>query len=206
MIERLMKKERVTQFVYRSLIQAKVGNVVEQKFSKSQGKFKDFTNRQDEIVSLILRQRFVTQDVRLQVFIVRVQFNMIYTNNTLFRWKLVNSDKCPFCTNCVHDPTHLFATCRRIQTIWRNVQKMSDNLDLSIENIMCTESKLISQVYLITLVKRFLYVQFCLKEEPKLASLIAFLRKRKRLDGYNAKITGRIQQFLRQWKDIVIEI
>ena len=63
----------------------------------------------------------VTLDTKLRAFQYKFLNRIIYTNEKLFAFKIVDSPYCTFCKNEVESTEHLFYFCNEVDTLWKEV-------------------------------------------------------------------------------------
>ena len=159
--------------------------------------------RWDDIFLLPYR---ITDDSKLQSFQFKLLHRIIFTNSKLLKCNLVPSELCTFCNERKETLLHLFVTCSRAVTIWRNLelnlrQKCNLNITFSRNDIVLgllennpTNNSL---NLLILLVKRYLYVTKCKIENPTYCNFILFVKNYQSVDLgsshlYAANISQRI--------------
>ena len=62
--------------------------------------------------------RKTTVDTRLRVFQYKILNNVLYLNEKLIHFGLVDSEKCRFCLVSNETPTHIFSECPIVKELW----------------------------------------------------------------------------------------
>ena len=128
----------------------------------------------------------VTDDVKLRDFQYRLLLNKIFVNETLFRWKVVETNTCNLCNVCLQTITHLLFECRYAKSAWKQIKSYTEHIDQlnwSLSNVLLgnvheNHNNVVNLIVLIT--KRLLFQQKCLNEKPtknKLCNEILFYYK-----------------------------
>ena len=100
----------------------------------------------------IARIKYVPQ---LRIFHYRLLLNKIFTNDTLKKWRIVDSDKCDYC-DCKQTILHLLIECQVSQKLWSlveliiNVNKVKLTKDKITLNIVNSNKTIISQLLVTT--------------------------------------------------------
>ena len=79
-------------------------------------KFPDLSLEWKEIYSLPFS---VTHDTKIREFQYKLLNNIVFTNEKLFRFKMINSPLCAFCQTEVESPEHLFFHCNVTKSFWQ---------------------------------------------------------------------------------------
>ena len=95
----------------------------------------------EEISEVNLSQSFKKRDRYVASKYIRyLQFRLlhrrIFTNELLYRMKIVDSPECPLCNNIPQTIEHAFIECQKIHTLWRQVvlwlgTVLRDNIKIS---------------------------------------------------------------------------
>ena len=106
---------------------------------------------------------------------------VLYTNSTLYKWKVVNADKCEFC-NETQTLKHLFWDCEYAKTMYNHIQDICNCHTMwtfrEIFTCKTDSSKLVNQ--LILHAKMYIYTCKCSNEKPEVGvfhSKILYLHK-----------------------------
>ena len=82
----------------------------------------------------------ITSVSKLRDFQYRLLLGKIFTNDTLYKWKIVKTEKCNLCNNAKQDNTHLFLECIKTRKIWQLIKDICPTIPNSawnINNIIC---------------------------------------------------------------------
>ena len=87
-----------------------------------------------------------TMPTKLQDFQHRLLLSAIVANKDLYRWKVVNSNRCYFCNTQLETIIHLMYDCNVIQDFWEQVRnwivnnlRLNDTLDINHYNVIVNE-------------------------------------------------------------------
>jgi len=119
----------------------------------------------------------ITIDNVMRSFQFKLLHRIIYFNDKLYLFKLVNNSECDFCNEYTDSIEHRFWQCRISQRLWNNVVQWYINLTneyvtlnyLHVVSNMCN-SELLDFVVLST--KYYIYKCFLSKTNPSIQSLI----------------------------------
>ena len=84
--------------------------------NKIKRKFPDLSLAWKEIYSLPFT---VTQDTKTREFQYKLLNNIVFTNEKLFRFKMIDSPLCAFCQTEDESPEHLFFHCNKTKSFWQ---------------------------------------------------------------------------------------
>ena len=79
-------------------------------------KYPDLSMVWKEIYSLPFT---VTNDTKVREFQYKLLNNIVFTNEKLFRFKMIDSSLCAFCQTEVESPEHLFFHCYITKSFWQ---------------------------------------------------------------------------------------
>jgi len=86
--------------------------------AKCEGNYPSLSGEWTEIYALPFK---VTLDTKLRAFQYRFLNRIVYANDKLFAFKVVDSPYCRFCKNEVESPEHLFFFCKVVDMFWKEV-------------------------------------------------------------------------------------
>ena len=147
----------------------------------------------------------MSDDSKLQSFQFKLLHRIIFINSKLLKCNLVPLELCTICNERKETLLHLFVTCSRAVTIWRNLelnlhQKCNINITFSSNDIVLglLENNPTNNCLnlLILLVKWYLYVTKCKIKIPTYCNFIYLLKIIKDLGSshlYTANISQRIK-------------
>ena len=116
----LVGNEKGCSHIYKRLI-SRNGDIL----SKCAGKWSE--SLLEEISEVNLSQSFKKIDKDIDFTYVRyLQFRLlhrrIFTNELLYRMKIVDSPECPLCDNIPETIEHAFLECQKIHSLWRQIE------------------------------------------------------------------------------------
>ena len=114
-IKVLITKQHPSQYVYNSTIPNRSVNMYKykEKWELLLDMFIDF----DEYLNSFARIDKVTHVVKLRNFQYQLLLNKIFTNDLLFKWKIMSTDKCENC-NQIQTIKYLLLDCTETTRIW----------------------------------------------------------------------------------------
>ena len=152
--------------------------------------------------------KVVTLNTKLRSFHFRLLHHSIVTNEKLFRWKILDTDKCTFCNVAVENTFHLIWECQVAKTIWDQIKtwvKNSSNrtLNLNLKNIVfcrLTTNPMDWVNTLCIIVMQYLYSSRCLKVIPNFARLKSQILDMHNLEKYIAVKNNKLKKHENKWK------
>ena len=75
----------------------------------------------------------VTIETKIREFQYKVLNNIVFTNEKLFRFKMIDSPLCPFCKKDVESLKHLLFQCTLIEGFWKAFTSWLINQNISLE-------------------------------------------------------------------------
>lgn len=69
-----------------------------------------------------------TIDTKSREFQFKIIHGYLATNSKLYKWKLLDSNRCSFCFICEETVTHIFCECSRIVTFYVNIKDWCEKL------------------------------------------------------------------------------
>ena len=95
----------------------------------------------EEYISLFRYIYTITNVTKLRDFQYRLLLGKIFTNDTLYKWKILDALECNLCGEEVQSNEHLFIDCKYSKWIWKKIQAITlpcrDGLNWSKSNIFC---------------------------------------------------------------------
>ena len=168
--------------VYKGFIAELISRpVCEQLFSTTYG------IQEDEWSEIYLLPFKCTIEVKMRLFQFKMLHNILYTNDRLYKMKIVNSEMCTFCDSALETPVHLFFDCN-VTTKLRHefVDKIGKEFNAKFEDFT-RKRVMIGFIkdwkgpnrmllnHLIMLFKRYIYTQKCKNTDLSLHGLISFI-------------------------------
>ena len=116
--------------------------------------------------------------------------NIVVCRKTLYKWKRLNNDKCPYC-NDTESVIHIYFECSRITNIWVKLSQII-NINITWKRVLLGYTSNIDNLYnmLFSIVMYAIFKVWCSSTEDE--------------DGYkNMDITSLIKKDLRNWTSIL---
>ena len=112
-----IEKEMNSRAVYKQIIQ---------KIIVSPASSENFFKQQLDIESEYFEQIYcipfnATIYTKLRSFQFKINHNILYTNEKLYKVKISDTSLCTFCKNEIETLAHLFAECNKVTKIWKEV-------------------------------------------------------------------------------------
>ena len=82
-----------------------------------------FMVTEPEIEDVFLAIKKVTNITKYRDFQYRLLNSAIFTNNRLFYWKKVPSQKCDYCKETIQTIDHLLFNCRQARKVWKELHE-----------------------------------------------------------------------------------
>ena len=143
-------------------------------------------------------------------FQFKLLHRVLHTNELLYKWKVVTSDKCSFCNNAKETIVHLFFDCMYVRLFWLHVYRWYRNITgvnypLSVKTIIfhdCTKSvgepNLFNLIILIG--KHYVYACRCLKTLPNLSGFLSKLENIRRIETSSGNaLKGPLRKHVTKW-------
>ena len=139
-----------------------------------------------------------TAETKLRNFQYRLLIGKIYTNDTLFLWKIVQDSKCDFCNESPQTVKHLLWECL-------HSKKLLDYLEERL-GIVLTLECYVSNYYkksntiekILLLIKYYLYRCKCSKVKPVVEGLNHEIRKLYNIEKLDARIKNKMDKFTKK--------
>lgn len=150
------------------------------------------------------------QDVRLKWLQLRIIHRILGTNVVLKEMGVIDSNYCDFCMETKDSIEHIFWTCNNSKHFWENFEELlkakcetCTNINLSKTVILFGFDKNVRTDYifdfLILLGKMYIYGCKFDKSMPNVTIFENYLSSRYKIEQYNAKISGKINDFKKKW-------
>ena len=156
--------------VYNFLIQENALEILRPKFVKYQKEVNSEMEIQEYAENFKCNFRNV-KDIRSGDFQYRQLIFTLFTNDILFKWKVVNTDTCEFCTE-TQTIKHLFWECKIAKEMYGFISDiMEGEVDITYENIFtCKIANITCHVanHLCLLAKKYIDVSVCKRGQQSL--------------------------------------
>ncbi len=207
--EKMLHKQLGSRFYYMEFIKD------EQPTSDMAEKWGNMLNRnipRDEICKILKNIKITTLSTKLRSFQLRLLHCAITTNEKLFKWKILDSDKCTFCNISVETVIHLIWECPVAKHIWNQIETWVKNrsnrtLNIRLENIVFCKfaPKPLDWVNTLCLTTtQYLYSCRCLKVIPNFACLKQTFLDMHSLEKYIAIKNNKLKKHEIKWNNFKI--
>ena len=151
-----------------------------------------------------------TDIVKYRNFQYRLLLTKIFTNDTLYKWKIVDSSNCDWCSS-KQTNIHLFIKCPAVWKLWEYVRNLfkTDNCKWEPYNIIFndvhTTVKHVSNV-ITGITKFFIFKQKCGNINPSIKSLRKEIIDVAQIHIYNSKYKSQGESIRKVWSTVVNKI
>ena len=174
---------------------------------KSLEKWKRHFDIDDKLWGNYCSQTFnCTLDVGLRWFQYKIVHRILFTNDLLFKLKLVNEKCCSFCGIHVETPIHLFCECQLSSRIWTSLshwisRKTDNRIEFSSKNILFgfkgSQNKALNCIMFV--VKKLLYSNKMQNKVPYFLQFKSAIIDYYRSEEYIAIMKGNYISFRKKW-------
>ena len=159
----------------------------------------------DNFLQLLHRNYAITNNIKLRNFQYRLFIGKIFTNDTLHKWGIVDSELCNLCGQHKQDNIHLSCKCETTKELWLKVCEICKLRSITDEEIMnnSIEAK-IDHIYNFTalLCKQYIFRCKCLDEKPNSMEFFRKLKEQYKMEKYNNVISSN-NKFTKRWKPVL---
>ena len=177
------KNAHPSQAIYNKLIERKSNEHVYSKFIKY-NKVVSEVSLEDYMFNFVNLYK-IARDTKSRDFQYRQLIFIVFTNSTLYKWKVVHTVECEFCHNNNQTVKHLFWECSYVKPLYEFLTTLcQDKLDVSFENIFrCCIITPITHImnYVVLRLKMYIYRCKCTKETPRVTTFVKELQNIKKL-------------------------
>lgn len=143
-------------------------------------------------------------DTKTRDFHFKFLNDILVNNYWLKKWKIKVDDKCRLCKDHSETLLHQFWKCRKIQTLWSELQNKLNSLGIDIkiteQDILFGQSENSITAHIINVTtKRYIYIARFKEEIPKLTHYTRFLQSHVNLEFEIAKKYNKLPIFLERW-------
>ena len=158
----------------------------------------------DKYIALFKIIDKVAKDMKSRDFQYRQLMFCLYTNSTLKKWQVVETDLCNLCHMAASQMVkHLFWECLKVMKIYEYVNKLfNDTLLLTAKNIFCCTVQLpVTKLanFVILLAKMYVYRCKCLNMAATPKGFHKYLDKVEELEKYNARLQNKLSKHHMKW-------
>ncbi len=132
----------------------------------------------------------ITDDTILRTFQFKINNNILYTNDKLYKFKIIETEQCTFCKETKETLLHHFWECHFVKTVWlRTRQKISEKMNIYIDlkpetfifNLYQGDHADIINLCLL-LIKKFIFNCRCKGEIPTYQNAMSYINYYKDID------------------------
>ena len=168
-----------------------------------------------DIESMVLAQRTmcslafsVTLDTKLRAFQYKLLNHIVYTNDRLYKFKIVDSPLCAFCNSENESLEHLLFLCKASEVFWKEVLSWlaihkNELLNVSLTDVLFgkfdIDKDFMAVNHVLLLGKYFIYRCKLDNIKPSLAVFKAKLKATLNLEFYIVRKKGTLAQHHRKW-------
>ena len=161
-----------------------------------------------EMSTILMNVKVITLSTKLRSFYYRLLVHSTITNVQLYKWKMIDSDKCTFCDLAQENIIHLFWDCPTAKHIWGQVtkwynSKTNQNVVLSCRKILLGKVSTkafhcINTIVLITM--QYIYASRCLKVIPNFTQLKSNILDMHNIEKYIATKNDKLKKHEIKWQ------
>ena len=150
----------------------------------------------------------VTLDTKLRAFQYKLLNHIVYTNDRLYKFKIVDSPLCAFCNSENESLEHLLFLCKASEVFWKEVLSWlaihkNELLNVSLTDVLFGKFDIDKDFmvvnHVLLLGKYFIYRCKLDNIKPSLAVFKAKLKATLNLEFYIARKKGTLAQHYRKW-------
>ena len=196
----LLKTSKVSAYVYNCVIKQNYNEQLYVRYMRLWLKRVNMPIEHDymEKYTMLFKRVCKTSNITyLKDFQYRLQLGEIFTNDTLFRWKIVNTNLCNMCNKAKQTNAHLFYECEEVQRLLQFMMEIMEDTDVdkwSLYNVManCVNENAMHLSNFLTLVcKQYCFRQKCLNEAITINGFKKEILLLYKIETYNARHTIR---------------
>ena len=150
----------------------------------------------------------VTNVARFRSFQYRLIQRGLITNIQLYKWNIVESSQCTFCSETPETVLHLFVECSCVRKIWQSVcefigeeygpvalKQWASNIIMN--NVVDFKCSIVN--FIVLIFKQYIYSQRCLKKELKWQELKGKIKTIERVERYIAVKNNKVHLHAKKW-------
>ena len=154
----------------------------------------------------------VTLDTKLRAFQYKLLNHIVYTNDRLYKFKIVDSPLCAFCNSENESLEHLLFLCKASEVFWKEVLSWltihkNELLNVSLTDVLFGKFDIDKDFmvvnHVLLLGKYFIYRCKLDNIKPSLAVFKAKLKATLNLEFYIARKKGTLAQHYRKWNILI---
>lgn len=154
----------------------------------------------------------VTTDTKIREFQYKLLNNIVFTNDKLFRFKMIDSPFCAFCQTEVESLEHLFFHCNVTKTFWNLlsswlIKQKIITTSLTLENVLFGVFNVIEDFLILNhllLLAKF-YIYRCKLDiiHPSLNVFIAKIRANFQIEQNIASKNNKLDKHYKKWNKVL---
>ena len=193
-------KQSVSKTLYRLLKENE--NLLNQKCEKMNAEC-DTLYDSKEMADMVRKINAITISVKLRSFQYRFLMNAVLTNTHLFKYKIVQNDRCSFCNIDRETRKHLFFDCPYVRYLWKDIEDKY-NCKLNFEKIVTNIVNLNPKHPLntvILMVKYYIYSVKCQQQRLSVQSCENFIKEYISIEEIIAKDKDKLALHNNKWSE-----
>ena len=154
----------------------------------------------------------VALDTKSREFQYKILNNIVFTNDKLFRFKMIDSALCAFCKEEVESLEHLFCLCKVTRTFWNtffswlNVHNFEEVHFTAVHILfgffdISEDFHLLN--HLVLLAKQFIYSCKLNRNQPSFKVFLAKIKTVYEMEHLIARDRNQLQKHFSKWKRIL---
>ena len=152
----------------------------------------------------------ITLITKLRYFQYRMLSSKIVTNVHRAKWDQNISANCTICQEEKETVPHLFWFCKKINQIWKALNKLlnyklNDTYQITYENVILNNVRgkhKATYNTIILIVKQNIYAKKCLGEEINFMSILTNVQEIKKIEYLAMKRTNQVAKYEKKWKNM----
>ena len=150
--------------------------------------------------------KLMTMSTKPRSFHFRLLQNIMFTNDKLKTWKVVQSDKCTFCNVEIETPLHILWYCQTAAHLWSQLSSWNRTLNLTLKRVIfcrITENPkdCVNTICLIAM--QYIYSARYLKSLPNVACLKEKITDMMNIEKYIAVKNNQMAKFQKRWNGFI---
>ena len=197
--------KRCVSVLYNDLIDRHYGTAYLSGIINKLGKNFSVQLSEEELQQAFVGIHKVTNITKYRDFQYRLLIGLLYTNDRLFYWKKVGSQKCDYCECAKQTIKHLLYDCVAAQVIWR---KLTDHmnecmkLDMAFPSVRMILLNLVHEKphhvsnFLVLITKQIIFANKCLGMKTNFQQVLYKIVEMYKIEKYNALSTNSLSKHM----------
>lgn len=209
--QRLSNETKISQTVYSALIDD--GFKLTNRLNRWQRKLNCVLNEKDFLKQF--RNLYGhTIATKFRDFQFKLLMGVLVTNRKLVLYQIADSELCSFCGQFVEEEIHLFCKCTKIRHLWEALkQYIQDNMTSDVDGMLVWSDRniIFSSVhpqatnainFLVTIVKRLIYVARCTGHIPRTEHLFREIEEVFQFESNIAHRKQKLKRHVEKWSTL----